>query len=244
MVKLAKSLILKAALVAGLSLPPASASLAADPPGEPDADLGGFLTAPLKGTGGAERGPLSPDDIAVITKVEKYLNHMTTVKARFVQISSEGDLVEGSLFLQRPGKMRFEYDEPYPVLLIADGTLLLYYDKDLKSASFIPLSDTPLWFLVDPSISLTSEIDIDRVHEDEATLSVTLRGEETGDAGEVTLVFKENPMTLLMWIITDAQGVSTKVALVDPEYDVEVADALFDYGDLDVYGLERGSRGR
>ena len=47
-------------------------------------------------------------------------------------------------------------------------------------------------------------------------------------------------MTLLMWIVTDAQGVSTKVVLVDPEYDVEVADALFEYGDLDVYGLERG----
>ena len=241
MIELAKSLIVKATLVAGLSLPPASAGLAADPPNAPDADLGGFLTAPLRsGGGGAERGPLSPDDIAAITRIEKYLNHMTTVRARFVQISSEGDLVEGNLFLQRPGKMRFEYDEPYPVLLIADGTLLLYYDKDLKSASFIPLSDTPLWFLVDPSISLTSEIDTARVREDEATLSVTLRGEETGDAGEVTLVFKEDPMTLLMWIVTDAQGVSTKVVLVDPEYDVEVADALFEYGDLDVYGLERG----
>lgn len=231
-------------ILATLALAPAALTPAAAAESPSDPDLGGFLTAPLEGTGAAERGPLSPDDIAVITKVEKYLNQMTTVRARFVQISSDGGLVEGDFVLQRPGKMRFEYDEPYPVLLIADGTSLLYYDKDLKSASFIPLNDTPLWFLVDPSISLTNEIGITRVREDETTFSVTLRGEETGDAGEVTLVFNEKPMTLLMWIITDAQGVSTKVALVDPEYDVEVADNLFEYGDLDVYGTERGGPNR
>lgn len=199
----------------------------------------GFLSAPLEGDGSAEDPSLSPDDIATVSRIERYLNGLTTVRARFVQLSSEGNVAEGELYIQRPGKMRFEYDPPSPVLLIADGSSLLYYDKELKSATFIPLRETPLWLLSKPTITLGEQIEISRIFEDRSTITVTVRGEDAGEAGEVTLVFTDQPMSLRKWIVTDAQGISTQVALIDPRFDIEVADELFQYGDLDVYGLDR-----
>ena len=198
----------------------------------------GFLSAPLEGDGSAQEPSLSPDDIAMVSRIERYLNALTTVQARFVQLSSEGNVAEGELYIQRPGKMRFEYDPPNPVLLIADGSSLLYYDKDLKSATFIPLRETPLWLLSKPTITLGEQIEITRVFEDRSTITVTVHGEDAGEAGEVTLVFTDQPISLRKWIVTDAQGISTQVALVDPRFDIEVADELFQYGDLDVYGQE------
>lgn len=212
-----------------------------------DDDLGlegfgdeGFLSAPL----GEEQDPqprsLSPDDVSVITRVEAYLNKFTTVHARFVQLSSDGNFAEGEVYLQRPDKMRFEYDPPTPVLLIADGSSLLYYDKELKSATFVPLEETPLWFIMRPTVSLTHRTEITGIVEDAATLSVTLRDVDKGDAGEVTLVFSEQPMALEKWVVTDAQGISVQVALVNPQFDIPVDDEIFEYGDLDVYGTGSG----
>ena len=212
-----------------------------------DDDLGvsgfgdeGFLSAPLGDKVEPQPRNLSPDDVSVITRVEAYLNQFTTVRARFVQLSSDGNFAEGEVFLQRPGKMRFEYDPPTPVLLIADGSSLLYYDKELKSATFVPLEETPLWFIMRPTVTLTHRTEITGIVEDATTLSVSLRDEDKGDAGEVTLVFKEDPMALEKWVVTDAQGISVQVALVNPEFDIPVDDELFQYGDLDVYGTGSG----
>ena len=200
----------------------------------------GFLSAPLGNALEPQPRSLSPDDVSVITRVEAYLNQFTTVRARFVQLSSDGNFAEGLVHLQRPGKMRFEYDPPTPVLLIADGNSLLYYDKELESATFVPLEETPLWFIMRPTVSLTHRTRITGIVEDAATLSVSLRDEDKGDAGEVTLVFSDQPMALEKWVVTDAQGISVQVALVNPEFDIPVDDELFEYGDLDVYGTRSG----
>jgi len=199
----------------------------------------GFLAAPLE-DGGIEARSLSPDDIAVLTRIETYLNDFTTVRARFVQLSSEGGFAEGTVWLQRPGKMRFEYDPPTPVLLIADGHNLLYYDKELKSATFVPLDETPLWFLMRPSVSFEDRIVITDLNEELATVGITVQPDEESAGGAVTLIFTERPVALRKWVVTDAQGVSIQVSLLDPQFDVPLEDSLFEYGDLDVYGATRG----
>ena len=75
---------------------------------------------------------LSPDEVSIVRRIEDYLNDLKSVSARFIQISSNGSLAEGDVNIQRPGRMRFEYDEPVPIVMIANGVTLLYFDKKLK----------------------------------------------------------------------------------------------------------------
>ena len=87
-------------------------------------------------------------DDETLAQLLDYLNRIDTLKSRFIQVSSNGAYAEGDLYLDRPGRMRFEYDPPHPALLIANGVTLLYYDRELKQATFLPLWETPLWFLI------------------------------------------------------------------------------------------------
>ena len=172
--------------------------------------------------------------------MERYLNDIASMRARFVQVSSNGAYAEGEVFIRRPGRMRFEYDPPHPVLLIADGTSLLYYDKELKQSSFIPLWETPLWFLIRQTVEISDEIEVSDIIEADGTLRMTLREKGGGEQGAVTLVFSDRPFVLRKWEVVDAQGITTQVALINPDFDVEVDDAVFDYSDLDVHGVLKG----
>ncbi len=183
----------------------------------------------------AQTASLSPDDVAAVTRVERYLNEIQTMKARFVQVSSNGAYAEGEVFLDRPGHLRFDYDPPTPVLMIANGLSLLYYDKELKEATFLPLWETPLWFLIREEVRLDDNVEIVAIEEVLGTLRMTLRDAETPDGGAVTLIFSDEPLSLKKWEITDPQGIETQVSLVNPVFGVEIDPDLFKTGDLEVW---------
>jgi len=185
---------------------------------------------------------LSPDQVASITRIELYLNQLRTMQSRFVQISSNGSYAEGEVVVSRPGSLRFDYDPPHTALLIASGLTLLYYDKELKQASFLPLWETPLWWLVREEVDLTDGLQVMGVEEGLGTLSVTLRDGENPETGEVKLVFSDAPLTLRRWEIVDPQGVLTQVSLVDPRFGIEVDEALFEYEDLEINRGQRDDR--
>ena len=183
---------------------------------------------------------LTPEEAESVSKAQRYLNGISTLQSRFVQISSNGAYAEGEVFIRRPGRMRFEYDPPHPVLLIADGKTLLYYDKELKQSSFIPLWETPLWFLIRQTVEINDDIEVSDIIEADGTLRMTLREKGGGEQGAVTLVFSDRPFELRKWEVIDAQGITTQVALINPDFGVEVDDAVFDYSDLDVHGVLKG----
>jgi outer membrane lipoprotein-sorting protein len=183
------------------------------------------------------RAALQPDQVEVIHKAQLYLNQIETLHARFVQVSSNGAYAEGEVYVRRPGRMRFEYDPPHPVLLIADGTNLLYYDKELKQATFIPLWETPLWFLIRKQVDLSGGIEVTDVNKAAGVTRITVQEKDGSGAGAVTLVFSNQPFALRQWAVTDAQGITTEVTLLDAEYGRKVSDRVFDYSDLDVYGF-------
>lgn len=196
------------------------------------------VTAPTLSAEPVQLAALSPDEVATVTRIERYLNNIKTMQARFVQVSSNGAYAEGELYLDRPGHLRFDYDPPSPVLIIANGLSLLYYDEELKEATFLPLWETPLWFLIREEVRLDDNVDIVAIEQALGTLRVTLRDPEAPDGGEVTLIFSDEPLTLKKWELTDPQGIQTQVSLVNPVYGVEVDEALFKYGDLEIW---RGS---
>jgi outer membrane lipoprotein-sorting protein len=188
---------------------------------------------------------LSPDDSATISRVERYLNGLSSVHARFVQVSTNGSFAEGEVHIKRPGKMRFQYDDPHPALLIANGLTLLYYDRELKQATFLPLWETPLWFLIREKVELTKDIKIVDVVQKTGTLAMVLQNDENGDTGQITLTFSDKPLRLHKWEVIDGQGIVTQVSLFNAEYDIPIEKSLFEYDDLeiDTPGLD-DNRGR
>ena len=207
--------------------------------------VGGLAFAGASGSLAAaeksERMVLSPDDSAAVRRAVRYLNRLSTLKARFIQVSSNGAYAEGEVLIARPGKLRFDYDPPNPILLIANGLTLLFYDRELKQASFLPLWETPLWFLIREDVTLTDSVRITAVAQERATIRISLVDEALPDAGEVTLVFSDRPLALKKWEILDPQGTLTQVSLVNPQFGVEIDSEAFDYGDLEIQsGVPQG----
>src|SRR5690606_33814476 len=111
------------------------------------------------------RATVAADDAAALEGVEDYLNSIETLQARFVQIGPQGQISEGDLYLRRPGRLRFEYEPPVPILIVADGTWLVLYDKELEQVQRYPVYETPLGVLVarkvdlnDPNIRITDVV--------------------------------------------------------------------------------------
>jgi outer membrane lipoprotein-sorting protein len=180
---------------------------------------------------------LLPAQQDAVARVQDYLNHITTMKARFVQITSNGGFAEGDLYVQRPGRLRFQYDPPHTVLLVADGVTLLFYDKELEQATYIPLWETPLWFLIRERVDLSDKVEVMDVIQSAGTLTVKVRQtDEEGAGGELSLVFSDRPLALRKWEVTDAQGIVTQVALLNPEFGLELDDKYFRYDDLNLPG--------
>ena len=192
-------------------------------------------------TPATEKIVLSPDDSAAVRRAVRYLNDITSFKARFIQVSSNGAYAEGEVIVKRPGKMRIDYDPPHPVLMIANGLTLLFYDRELKQASFLPLWETPLWFLIRQEIKFSENVRVIKVEQDRATLRIVLVDDGLPDAGEITLVFSDKPLVLKKWEIVDAQGTIIQVSLVNPEFNVKIDPEAFDYGDLEIH-TGRGRR--
>lgn len=197
---------------------------------------GALLIAGMIGvtSGEARAATLSPADKANVERALGYLNGIGTLRARFVQISSNGAYAEGQVLLERPGKMRFDYDPPVPALLIANGLSLLYFDRELKEASFLPLWETPLWFLLRKEVKLSDDMRVEKVEQARGALRVSLRDASNPDIGEVTLVFQDEPLALRKWQIVDAQGVLTEVSLVNPEFGVAIAAESFEHSNLGI----------
>ena len=177
----------------------------------------------------AETAPLvlSPADRADLTRAQNYLNHIKTMKSRFLQVSSGGAYAEGTLTLSRPGKMRLEYDPPVKMLIVADGTWLIYKDTELDENSYLPLGSTPASVIVREKLSFFGDNPkVTRIKRGPGVLSITVTGKDP-DQGSMTLVFSDKPLVLKKWIVVDAQGVKTSVSLLSTRYGIAVDPKLF-----------------
>jgi outer membrane lipoprotein-sorting protein len=181
-------------------------------------------------------------DRETLARLLDYLNGIDTLKSHFVQVSSNGTYAEGELYVHRPGRMRFEYDPPHPALLIANGVTLLYYDRELQQATFLPLWETPLWFLIREHIDLEEGVELQAIERRAGTIRVTLQLSEESSEGQVTLIFSDRPVALHSWEIQDAQGILTQVALVNPDFGATVDSSLFEHGDLNIHFPNRETR--
>lgn len=168
-------------------------------------------------------------DAETIARVEAYLNGLRTLKSKFVQTTSNGAYAEGMLYIQRPGKMRLDYAPPAQLQIYATGTWLIMVDKELKEVNQIPLASTPASVLVRNNVRLSGDVAVQSIRQEAGTLRVRLAKSDERDAGSLTLVFNAQPLLLREWSVTDAQGVTTRVALQEPQTNVDIPRSVFNF---------------
>ena len=164
---------------------------------------------------------------ADLTRISNYLNGISTLSGDFVQIGPDGDLSEGTFMIRRPGRMRFEYASPNPTLIIADGFWVGVYDTIDNTLDRFPLSETPLDLLLRDRVNLRSEKAVRAVDRSERQLRVVAVDPDAPDQGSITLIFNNNPLELVQWVVTDAQGLNTTVALNNTRRNVTLPGELF-----------------
>ena len=157
---------------------------------------------------------------------------MKTLRAGFLQVSSNGAVATGKLIMSRPGKMRFEYDPPAPIMMIADGVFLIYIDKELEQVTHLWLSNTPIGFLVEEDIKLTGDVTVTKFEKGPNILRATLARTKEPEQGTITMIFSDQPLALRKWVITDPQGIRTTVTLSNLEDGIKIDPKLFVFNGL------------
>jgi outer membrane lipoprotein-sorting protein len=171
----------------------------------------------------------NPENQADITRVQEYLGAIKTMTANFLQISPNGSEATGKLFIKRPGKLRFEYDPPVPILIVADGVWFIHYDREMLNATYISQDSTPAWFLVSDDLRLGGDITVTDIVRGPATLRIRFTKTEDPEAGSVTLVFTDDPLELRQWLVVDSRGQETRVSLFDWDSGIHLSPKLFQF---------------
>lgn len=180
----------------------------------------------------ADAAGLSPKDREMVTRAETYLNAITTLSARFLQVSSNGATAEGSFYLSRPGRLRLDYDPPSAIQVIANGNFLIYHDTKLLQTSYVGLDSTPAGILVLPQIRLSGDrLTVTKVTRGPGVFEITLIQTDDSDQGRITMLFSEAPLALKQWHIVDRQGQTTTVSLFDMRTGISLDKSLFVFDD-------------
>lgn len=170
---------------------------------------------------------LDLEDIADLNRVSAFLNAMGSLEGQFIQVASNGVQDSGTFYFRRPGGLRFEYNEPNPILIIANNRWVVLSDRKLKTVDRFPISATPLKLLLKKNIDLANEANIVSVEREPGSLLITAREDNGPAQGQLTMIFSDPALELMQWIITDAQGFTTTIALRDLRRDTKISPRLF-----------------
>jgi outer membrane lipoprotein-sorting protein len=169
---------------------------------------------------------LSDQDMADLARIEQYMDSIITLQARFQQQEGGSGPTKGTIYLRKPGRLRVEYDT-LPIRVVADGTLISYYDMELDQLSQLPLQQSTAWFLVRHPIDLSDGITVSQIDRSPGGLQIHMFQTDEPEAGSVSLIFYENPLTLAQWTVTDAQNRQVRVGLTDVQTGIDIPNEKF-----------------
>jgi outer membrane lipoprotein-sorting protein len=163
---------------------------------------------------GKSGSALTPEQHAIVDRVDNYLSNMQVLSGKFVQVGPDGRRTQGTFYISKPGKVRFEYDDPSPIELIADGSSVVVRDRNLATQDVYPLSQTPLRFLLSNHVDLMKDTSLVAVYSDDVFVTVVVE-EKNGLIGtsRLMMMFAAKDMQLKQWTVTDPQGYDTTVAV-------------------------------
>lgn len=177
---------------------------------------------------------------AQIAEIESYLSKLRSLRADFIQIEPSGGASSGNLYYLRPDKMRLDYDKPNPVLIVANGSQVIYHDRKLDQVSYIFTNQTPLAFLLKKKVKLSGKVTVTDVEELNGEIMLTLVQSDEPELGTVELAFGKQPLELRRWSVTDAQGLTTHILLERAEVDTKIDKKLFLLCDPDAVIQKKG----
>lgn len=156
---------------------------------------------------------LTKEEVAEVKQINKYLNAIRNLEGDFVQIGPDGGISEGRFYLKRPGRMRFAYKKPNPILVVADGFWIGISNSQLRTTDRIPIRATPIWALVEKKVNLLKNSRIVEVNFEPELWTMTIEDSKRKTNGQLTMVFQGEKPVLKQWIVKDPQGLVTTVSL-------------------------------
>ncbi|HTR85278.1 MAG TPA: outer membrane lipoprotein carrier protein LolA [Reyranella sp.] len=175
-----------------------------------------------------------------VTQAETYINSIRTAQARFVQNNPNGSIAQGTIYLSRPGKMRFVYDPPSQLKIVADGTQVTLWDPATRDFGQWPIGWTAATFLVRQPLRLSGDLTVTKVERVNGLLQYTIVQTRKPQEGTIIVRLSENPMELKGWSIIDGRGNKVDVALTHLQTGLQLADSLFKYDGPDAGEIMHG----
>jgi len=170
---------------------------------------------------------LSAKEKGDLARVEGYLNGLKNVMARFLQVSDSGGLRQGTIMIQRPGKMRVIYDDPDKDFIVADGSHVHIWDDELGNQTSVGVDDSLASFILRDNLSLSGDVVVTRFVRYPTKIEVTLASAKQAEEGDLTLIFEDRPLQLRQWRVADAQGHTTGVNLQNMREDATFPEDAF-----------------
>ncbi|SMH57792.1 outer membrane lipoprotein carrier protein LolA [Mesorhizobium australicum] len=203
------------------------------------------LVAGLAGTVHAPMAPVA-NAYAASEAAQKIADHFSGIKTmagEFVQFGPRGEKTGGKFFIQRPGKIRFNYEAPSAYRVVADGKSVVISNTKLKTADLYPLSKTPLKLLLDERIDLSGSR-VQKVTEDPDLTTIVLADKSVFGNSRITMMFDPKSSDLRQWTITDAQGKDTTVMIFNVQSGIKLDPKFFeiDYRDVSDKNQAMGQR--
>jgi len=164
---------------------------------------------------------------AALDKISAYLNSVHSLKSGFIQLGPDGQLDQGEFLLEKPGRLRFEYNPPSATLIVATGGKVYVQNKRLNTVDRYDLSDTPLGLLLDDKVNLKANSAITAIEIKPDSLVVHASTSNNRQQGNIALIFSSPQIELRQWMVKDNQGGTTMVALHDPDAGAVIDDSLF-----------------
>ena len=166
---------------------------------------------------------LTPQQTEAVGQISNFINGFKTLQGEFTQTGPKGTVSRGVFYLQKPGKMRFEYASPNPFVIVSDGTWVTIKNRSKDKADQYPLSQTPLRLVLSERVNIAKEAKILAVEDSDSSISVTLEDRKNIVPGQLVLVYDKASNALQQWVVIDGKGRKTTVALqnlvpgVDPD---------------------------
>jgi outer membrane lipoprotein-sorting protein len=151
---------------------------------------------------------------SLLDRISLYLSSVQTMVGNFVQVGPDGGRTEGTFYIQKPGKVRFQYNPPTPIDIIADGSSVVVRDRNLATQDLYPLSQTPLRYLLADHIDLLRDTDVVSVSTDDTFATVVIQERQlVVGTSRLMIMFDAKDLALKQWTVTDPQGLDTTVAV-------------------------------
>jgi outer membrane lipoprotein-sorting protein len=178
-----------------------------------------------------------------VPEIEKYFNSIRTLQSRFVQSNPNGSILQGTLYVRRPGRMRFEYDPPSQLKIVADGFQVTLWDPATRDFGQWPIGWTAASFLVKDPLKLSGDLTVQALNRDaDGLINATLVQTRKPQEGKVIVRLAENPLTLRGWSIIDNRGNTVTVTLTSVQLGGQIADSLFKYDGPDAGQILHGGK--